>query len=248
MHHIFLRAVDGGPGTQRLGPLGFLRGTDHPDQSGTDGLGPLAGDRTDPASGGMEQHGLACLQRVGLAQQVLRGQALEHDGRRLFVADGLGQLHQMPCRQRVVLAIRAKRAGGVGHAVTDLQAADTLADRFDLASPFGAQTGRQARRHVETAAEIGIDEIQADGVVAYSNLPRSRRRDRRVYLFEDFGATVLAELYALRHIDSWTDAKEPIQRFPGAFVNQLGDMLAGPSAEALPGWPLPPGLCRYLPR
>src|SRR3546814_1713400 len=49
-------------------------------------LRPLAGDETDPAGGGVDQNGHALPDPEGRPQQVLDGQTLEHNRRRLVVA------------------------------------------------------------------------------------------------------------------------------------------------------------------
>ncbi len=147
----------------------------------------------------MKEDGFAGLQRMHLAQQVLCGQALEHDCRRLLEADRIRQLHQMPRRQYVMLAVGTQRTGGVGDALADLPLIDALSHRLDHASAFGAQARRQAWRRVEAAAEIGVDEIQADGVVAHAYFTGRGDGHLDLDLFENLGTTVLAELDALRH-------------------------------------------------
>ena len=187
----------------------------------------MASDGADPASGGMEQHGLASLQRVNLAQQILAGQALEHDRGRLLVADCVRQFDQVPSRQCVVLAIGTQRAGGIGDPVAGLQVLHALAHRVNHAGTLGAQAGRQARRLVEAAAEIGVDEVQADGVIAHPYLARSRRAERHIDLFQDFGTAVLAELDALGHVWLLVIERAPIEPAGAAFVNRPDVMLAG---------------------
>src|SRR5690606_11344438 len=61
------------------------------------------------------------------------------------------------------------------------------------------------------AAEIGIDEIQADGVVAHANLSGGRRGNLDLNLFKNLGTTVLAELDALRHKGLLVKTKKAIR-------------------------------------
>ncbi|MNP37651.1 hypothetical protein D3C76_1311100 [compost metagenome] len=87
----------------------------------------------------MEQDHLARLYGIGLLEQVLHGQPLEHHRRCLFETDVVGQLDQVGLRQRVHFAVGTQWAPGVSNAVADLQACDAFAHRLDHARGFGAQ-------------------------------------------------------------------------------------------------------------
>src|SRR5690606_31926729 len=117
----------------------------------------------------------------------------------LLEADRLRQLHQMLRRQYMMLSVGAQRAGGVGDAITDLPLIDALPQRLNHAGAFGSQPRRQARWRIEAAAEIGVDEVQADGMVAHADLAGCGSGNLGLDLFENLGTTVLAELNALRH-------------------------------------------------
>ncbi|SIK36746.1 Uncharacterised protein [Mycobacteroides abscessus subsp. abscessus] len=87
----------------------------------------------------MEQDRLVTLQPVGLAEQVLRGQALKHDGRAFFKADAVGQLDHLRGRHVAHFGIRAERALAVGHTIAHLQMLDARTDGVDHACAFKAQ-------------------------------------------------------------------------------------------------------------
>jgi len=102
-----------------------------------------------------------------------------------------------------------------------------LAHRIDHSGTLCAQTGRQARRLVQAATEIGVDEVQADGVVADAHLAGSRCAEGHIDLFQDFGTAVLAELDALGHVWLLVIERAPIEPAGAAFVNRPDVMLAG---------------------
>ncbi len=124
-----------------FGQSGFFWRTHGTDQLHAERLGPLAGQGAHATGRSVEQDGLAALQFIGLAQQVLHGQALEHGTGGLFEADVVRQVHQVSGGQYVQLAVRAERAAAVGHAVADLELGDFAANRVNYAGAFCAQTG-----------------------------------------------------------------------------------------------------------
>ncbi len=73
-------------GTGQFRLLGRARGADDP---GAQVFGPLAGNQTHPASGGMHQNGVARLHPIGAAQKILGGHALEHH------PGGLGEVNRL---------------------------------------------------------------------------------------------------------------------------------------------------------
>ena len=64
------------------GDLGLLVGADGADHRDAERARPLAGDQADAAGGRVVQDGLAALERIDLAEQVLRRHALHHQRRR----------------------------------------------------------------------------------------------------------------------------------------------------------------------
>ena len=71
----------------RLGDLGLLVGADGADHRDAERPRPLAGDQADAAGGRVVEDGLAALERIDLAEQVLRRHALHHQRRGGAVAD-----------------------------------------------------------------------------------------------------------------------------------------------------------------
>ena len=164
----------------------------------------------------MEQNGLAALEFIGLTQQVLHGQTLEHHPGGGFEADLVRQLHQIGFRQDVQFAVGAQRAAAVRDAVTDLEPCNVAAHRLNNACTFRAQAGRQGWRCVEAAAEIGVDEIQADSLVGYAHLIRAGRGGFVINKLEYFGTAVGAELDTLCHLPALL----------GSFVRSLSNAYA----------------------
>ena len=98
------------------------------------------------------------------------------------------------------VTVGAERASGIGHAIAHLESGNALADRLDHARPFGAQAGRQRWRRIQATAEIGVDEVQADGLVAHLDLVRAWRLGVEAHQLQDFRAAMLAELYTSGHL------------------------------------------------
>lgn len=138
--HVLMAIVDGLPGTVLPGQARLFRRADGADQLHSKGLGPLAGEQAHAARGGMEENGFAAPQFVGLAQQVLGGEPLEHHRGGLFEVDAVGQVDQLLLRQHMQFAVGAQRAGGVGDAVADLETGHFAAHRLDLAGTFATQS------------------------------------------------------------------------------------------------------------
>src|ERR1700733_10290148 len=91
-------------------------------------------------------------------------QALEQRGGRDFIRYiGWNSYHAIS-GNIVGFGIGANRAGAIGHAIADPEICNNGAQRFDDAGSFEPQTGWQFHR-IESAAMIGIDEIDADVLV-----------------------------------------------------------------------------------
>src|SRR5207248_10941821 len=65
------------------------------------------------------------------------------------------------------------RTGAVSDTIAGLHPIDTCPNRLDYAGSFAADSGWQ-RQRIETAAMIGVKEIDADRRVAHARLARSR--------------------------------------------------------------------------
>ncbi|KAG1392581.1 hypothetical protein G6F59_014559 [Rhizopus arrhizus] len=85
-------------------------------------------DRQAHAAGGrMEQDGFAALQAIGLAEQVLHRQALEHQRSGFVETDALGHLDDLVGRHVARFGVGTDGALAVGDAVTLLQMLDVCA-------------------------------------------------------------------------------------------------------------------------
>ena len=96
-------------------------------------------------------------------------QPLEHQDGALLVGDVVGQLDQLVGRDHPFAGVAAERE--IGDAVAGVKIGDARADGHDLAGGFVAGDERQPRRLVEAGAEIDVDEIHADGMLADADSP-----------------------------------------------------------------------------
>ena len=127
----------------RAGQGTLLGAADSTDDAGTQGLQPLAGDQTDAAGSGMEQHGLAFLDRIELTDQVVHRQALQHHGRGHAVVDSLRQPHQACSRHDPCRGIGTDRPGAVGDLVADGQVVHARPDGLNRTGGFKADARRR---------------------------------------------------------------------------------------------------------
>ena len=162
-----------------LGQARLLVRSDRADDGRPERLRPLAGDQPDAAGRRVPQDRLACLDRVGPLEQVLRGHALQHHRRSLLESDAVGQLHQLRGRHHARLRIRAVRRTGVGDAVARGDVGDALANRLDDAGAFHAEAAWQGLR-IQAGAEVDVDVVQADRMVAHRRLAGTRCGQRHV--------------------------------------------------------------------
>eukprot|EP01132_Coremiostelium_polycephalum_P020350 gene20351-biopygen11280 len=99
-------------------------------------------------------------------------------------------------------AVGAQRAAAVGHAIADLELSDFAAHRINHAGTFCAQARRQGRWCIQAAAEIGVDEVQANGLVLHANLLRAGFCRGVVHILKHFGAAMGTELDTFGHLHS----------------------------------------------
>src|SRR6185437_5253104 len=92
---VLRRIVDDVVGAAALGDLRFGRRADGSDDGGAEMLAPLAENLADAAGRGVDEDEVAGLYAIGLAQQVLGGEALQHHRRRLLIADIVRQLDEV---------------------------------------------------------------------------------------------------------------------------------------------------------
>ena len=162
---------------------GLLLRAHRADDGDAQGLGPLDQDGADPAGGGVGQDGLAGLDGIAAAQQELRRHALQQAGGGQFAGDAGGDLHRPRGRDRGGLGIGAGLAG-VGDPVADPEPLHPLADRFHHPGRLLSEHRRELHG-IEARALVGVDEVQAHGLVADQDLARLGSRDGKVDHVED---------------------------------------------------------------
>ncbi|MGY4619448.1 hypothetical protein ACVWZ4_004675 [Bradyrhizobium sp. USDA 4472] len=160
----------------RLGELGLLIAADGTDHGCAEMLGPLAQDQANAARRGMQQNGVASLHTIGLPDQVLRGQPLQHHCSRGHVVDPVRQLQKPIGRDQPRLGIGAKRRSAVCDTVTRLQISDAWPDFFDNARGLAAEPTRQLGR-IHARAVVDVDEVEANSGMANARLAWSRLAD-----------------------------------------------------------------------
>ena len=161
-------------------------------------LGPLRQDQADAAGGGMQQDGFAGFDAIGLADQILHRQALQHHRRRGLVVDAVGQFDQAIGRDQPRLGIGADRGGAIGDAVARLQIGDAGADFLDHAGRLAAETARQLAR-INAGAIVDVDEVQSDRGVANPRLARTGLAELDLLPDQNLGTTGLVKADRMRH-------------------------------------------------
>ena len=135
----------------------------------------------------------------GAAQQIPSGHALQHHGGGLLVADPVGHRHQAIRGHQPLLGIGAKGRCCVGDPVPDLEIVDPLADLQNLARRFEAGGEGEAGGGIETGSEIDVDEIEADGGLFQSSLPRTGLRDLNILVAQNVRPAGLVNAYRPCH-------------------------------------------------
>ncbi|MNZ94044.1 hypothetical protein D3C78_1131420 [compost metagenome] len=110
-------------------------------------LGPRHHDFPQPSSHTVEQNGCAGADGIGGFQQVLRRDALEHDGCGIIERQRIRNFHQPLCRIKPGRSIGTQRAGGIGHAIPCSHVADTRPHRGDTPSALQPKPGWQRNGH-----------------------------------------------------------------------------------------------------
>ena len=126
-----------------LGELRLVVAADGADDGGAEMLRPLAEDKADAARRGVKQDRVAGFDAIGLADQVLCRQALQHHRRGGRVVDAVGQFEQPVGRDQPRFGIGAERRTAIGDAVAGLQIGDAGSDFLDDAGCLAAQAARQ---------------------------------------------------------------------------------------------------------
>ena len=149
----------------------------------------------------MEKYEVTGLQAtLGLCalEQVLRRQALEHHGSAGLKGDRIGQFAHALGGHHAHFAVATGRLAGIGSAVAHLEVRHALAHGFDHARAFHAQFERHGQL-VQAAALVHVNEVQADGLVADTDLTGAGFAHGDIHQFHNFGTTVLVNLDCKAH-------------------------------------------------
>ena len=151
----------------------------------------------DAARRRVDHHGPARRDRIGLAQQVARRHALDHDGGRRPVVHVVREGHQFggldvsPFRVRAVPAPQP-----VGHPVAFLEVPNAGAQRLDHAGGFAARDQRQpgyGRGAAPAPPRADFRIVEPDGGVTETNLALARGLQGHLLPAEDLGPAGLVE-------------------------------------------------------
>ena len=146
----------------------------------------------------MKQNRVARLDAIGLADQILHGETLQHHRSRGLVVDTVGQLEQPVGRDEPHFGIGAERGCAIGDAITWLQVGDACAHLLDDSRPLAAKAAWQLHR-INTGAIIDVDEVEPDGGVADARLACPGLADIDLFPDQDFGTAGLVKADGVRH-------------------------------------------------
>ncbi len=156
----------------------------------------MTGNQADTTGGGMPQDVVARLQPLGrqrALEQVLRRQALEHHGSTGLEADGVRQAADAHGRHDAPIAVAARlAAAGIGGTVADLQVGHACTDCLDHAGALAAQGQRHGHR-IQARALVGVDEVEADRVMAEADFARAGLADLGLDKLHLLGAAMLGD-------------------------------------------------------
>ncbi len=152
-------------------------------------MAPLAQEQADPAGRGMDQDRVARHHLVGLPQQVLGGQALEHHHGADLVGDRFGQVDEEAGGDVALLRIGAERRP-VGDPVPHGEFRDFGSHRDDVARGLVAEDEGQ-RVRVDALALIDVDEVEADGTLPDPDLAGGGRGEVEVLDRQDLRSAEL---------------------------------------------------------
>src|SRR5208337_3411589 len=166
--------------------LGLGLGGDGGDNARPDVRGHLRKQQAHAASSGVNQRGIAGLERVSGVDKIMRSHALQHCRSRLLHAEALRNFDELRGGHQSVLRIAADDGSGDDR-IAGGKSCDAGAELLDRAGSFAAGDQRQGGL-VNAFAEIDLDEVDAYGLNAYEDLSRSRLGNGQIGDLEDFGA------------------------------------------------------------
>ena len=90
-------------------------------------------------------------------------------------------MHQPVCRDQTHVGVGADRANAVGNPIADFEILHVRSDRLDRAGAFHPRNKRQTRVWINTRAEVNINVVEADRVLAHQHLALPRLTDVNVF-------------------------------------------------------------------
>ena len=159
---------------------------------------PLRQDQPDAAGARMHQHRVAALHGIHRLQQVVRGQALQQHRSRHLGSHAVWHLGGQKCWRSGEFGVAAVRRGA-DHPVARAEPVDSFTDSGDRAAHLGADDERQLARIV-ARAEIGVDEVDADGLGLDQQLALPGCGLRRLDVAQDLGAAGFTDFDCV-HVD-----------------------------------------------
>ncbi len=183
-----------------LGQFRLVLGADGTDDRRAEMVGPLTRNEADAARSGVHQNDGALADLEGAVEQILHGHALEHHRRCLFVADVVRQLHRAVGGQQTLRRIAAERRH-VGDAVAHLDVGHvgTYGGNGSGALIAGDERHADGGR-IHAHAEIGVDEIDAAGVLLELDLARARRADLDILEGQNFRTAGFVYAHCCDHV------------------------------------------------
>ncbi len=180
------------------GEFGFGFAAHDADDFDAQPLGPLAQEQPDAAGSRVHQDRFALGHLIGAAQEVLRGQALEHDRCRLLVGDPLRDFDQPVGGDVSRFAVSARLRVYVGNAIAHAKSPDLLAERGDHACCFPTDATWQFDR-IKTSAIVNVDVVQPDRRVTNLGFIGRGAAKLHVFITQNFRSAVLVETDGLGH-------------------------------------------------
>jgi hypothetical protein len=146
----------------------------------------------------VNENRVAGLHLVGSVKQIFGRQPLEHHAGCRLEGYGRRQSHDRGGRDDALLRIRAERRD-IGDPVARLELGDPGADGKDFARAFVSGHEGQLRHRIKAGAEIGVDEVQANGAVLHQQFARPRRGQRDVLELQNLRAAGLVNANGFDH-------------------------------------------------
>jgi hypothetical protein len=166
---------------------GFFFGADHADRPRTERLQPLAENRPDTARSGEYEDAVARAHFIGTANQVLGRHALRQYGGGRCIADVVGQRHQPSGNHVARVGIGTQSGVRVGNSRSDGEL-DAFTHGVHDGGRFHTEHRWQLHR-IEPATLVAIDEVHADGRMAYAHFAARGRSQLHFGKLQHVGAT-----------------------------------------------------------